>query len=363
MPKGNIIAPLQSQGKVELARDRLRQFISGSLEPGDKLPTVRELEKSLQVSRTTIFSALSGLAAEGIIKAVHGSGYFAAEAPVPAASTVAILYMNNPVKGEGITREYQITTLVEGIQRQYRNLNFRLLPFTADSFPYSPEDLKEFNALVINGMLNPSECVMINDMDIPVITFGSGIRPQLKDSYDFSFDNYAQARNFLTEMKNTGHKRCGLAAYSDKPVENFQNVHREVFGDDPEAGQIIILRDREEDEPEFERISRIFDSLQNTPAWLLVDEYITNHFIRECLERGVKIPEDVSVASCYYSNTFFNISPAAITCTDILSYSRQLGTAAGKTLMKILSGNPPRQHNYKIIPEICLGESIGRINR
>lgn len=44
--------------------------------PGERLPAERELARVLQVSRTTLRDALSGLAARGVLKARPGSGWY-----------------------------------------------------------------------------------------------------------------------------------------------------------------------------------------------------------------------------------------------------------------------------------------------
>lgn len=55
----------------------IRHWInSGRLTPGTKLPSERGLATDLEAGRTTIRLVLAKLAAEGLIKAEHGRGYF-----------------------------------------------------------------------------------------------------------------------------------------------------------------------------------------------------------------------------------------------------------------------------------------------
>uniref|UniRef100_A0A7C4S5E6 FadR family transcriptional regulator n=1 Tax=Geoglobus ahangari TaxID=113653 RepID=A0A7C4S5E6_9EURY len=51
-------------------------ILSGKLRPGEKLPPERELAKLLNVSRTSVREALKLLAAQGLVKIVHGQGVF-----------------------------------------------------------------------------------------------------------------------------------------------------------------------------------------------------------------------------------------------------------------------------------------------
>ncbi|MEM4540581.1 MAG: FadR/GntR family transcriptional regulator [Archaeoglobaceae archaeon] len=54
------------------------EILSGKLKPGDKLPSERELAKSLNVSRSTVREALKMLASKGLVRIVHGEGTFVA---------------------------------------------------------------------------------------------------------------------------------------------------------------------------------------------------------------------------------------------------------------------------------------------
>ena len=57
--------------------DQIKYYVaSGSLKPGDSLPSIRELAKTLRVNPTTIVKAYSELAHDNTIQVVHGKGAF-----------------------------------------------------------------------------------------------------------------------------------------------------------------------------------------------------------------------------------------------------------------------------------------------
>jgi DNA-binding transcriptional MocR family regulator len=72
-------------------RDRVRRLIvSGSLQPGDRLPSVRRMAKETQVNKLTVIEAYGTLEAEGLIQARLGAGYFVnSRAKPPQAATFA----------------------------------------------------------------------------------------------------------------------------------------------------------------------------------------------------------------------------------------------------------------------------------
>lgn len=64
----------------EQVRDGLRRLmISGAIQTGEKLPSVRSLASSLAINPNTIQRAYESLEAEGYLQTVAGKGSFAAE--------------------------------------------------------------------------------------------------------------------------------------------------------------------------------------------------------------------------------------------------------------------------------------------
>lgn len=78
--------PLQPPIYLQI-RDRLSRLIkSGKLEPGERLPSIRALSKSLQVNNLTVIEAYSVLEADGLIHARQGAGYFVNRVALPSVN-------------------------------------------------------------------------------------------------------------------------------------------------------------------------------------------------------------------------------------------------------------------------------------
>lgn len=73
-------------------RDRVKHLIAfGALQPGDRLPSLRQMAKEAQVNKLTVIEAYGTLEAEGLICARLGSGYFVNSNPTasPQSATFA----------------------------------------------------------------------------------------------------------------------------------------------------------------------------------------------------------------------------------------------------------------------------------
>lgn len=90
---------------------------SGKLNPGDQLPTVRQLAADLRINFNTVARAYRLLDEEGIISTQHGRGTYILERP--------------PVKESERTRRRQIVHLVEHVISESERLGF------------APNDLRE----------------------------------------------------------------------------------------------------------------------------------------------------------------------------------------------------------------------------
>ncbi len=66
---------------TKVAADLARQVESGSLQPGEKIPTEAELCEIFDVSRTVIREAVAQLRSDGLLIPRHGIGVFVSEAP------------------------------------------------------------------------------------------------------------------------------------------------------------------------------------------------------------------------------------------------------------------------------------------
>ena len=62
--------------------DQIKHLIAaGRLQPGEKLPTIRQLAADLGVNRNTVAHAYKDLAREGVISTRQGRGAFVSERP------------------------------------------------------------------------------------------------------------------------------------------------------------------------------------------------------------------------------------------------------------------------------------------
>ncbi|WP_406721125.1 PLP-dependent aminotransferase family protein [Thioclava litoralis] len=78
------MAGTKTERLIEALRDRIA---ARALGPGDRMPSIRRFAEQMKVSPSTVVEAYDRLAAEGVIRARRGAGFYVAESP-PALRTL-----------------------------------------------------------------------------------------------------------------------------------------------------------------------------------------------------------------------------------------------------------------------------------
>jgi GntR family transcriptional repressor for pyruvate dehydrogenase complex len=86
----------QTPAATQIAADLERRIITGTLQPGTKLPPERAFAKRYQVSRSTLRDALLELENKNLIRRVQGNGTIVLEPPRDEWDLRAMTAKSNP---------------------------------------------------------------------------------------------------------------------------------------------------------------------------------------------------------------------------------------------------------------------------
>ena len=106
-------------------KDGLRRMIvSGALEPGEKLPSVRAMAMDLAINPNTIHRAYAELEAEGFIYSVPGKGSFAAQRKAAGAAETEAAHGAGSGHGADAAREAKLIKQLRELVAELRYLNY-----------------------------------------------------------------------------------------------------------------------------------------------------------------------------------------------------------------------------------------------
>lgn len=107
--------PIYSQIKDGLRR----MIVSGALEPGEKLPSVRAMAMDLAINPNTIHRAYSELEAEGFIYSIPGKGSFASKRDIAGTAQETA-----SKRGVDAAREAKLIRQLRELVAELRYLNY-----------------------------------------------------------------------------------------------------------------------------------------------------------------------------------------------------------------------------------------------
>lgn len=203
-------SPIQHQTKTQALREHLSQLIS-TLEPHAKLPTMRELCATLEVSPMTANRALSELEAGGVIYRRQGSGTFVAPRANVTKPGVALVY-SRALMGENASPFG--TILLDEAERRARELNERFSLFLAmppgeTSIHSDLQDAVEsqrVRGVLYAGERNPTAAKWLKEHNIPVVALS--FRPFTQ--HRVRIDHAQLIRLGVKALAEQGSRRIGL---------------------------------------------------------------------------------------------------------------------------------------------------------
>jgi len=107
-------APLKIERLTETVESHIRQFIiAEKLEPGERLPSEKELSRQFGVSTATVREALRGLEAFGIVSKKRGKdgGIFVGETKIDSVKTLLNSYFSS--RGFSASQVSEVRTVIE----------------------------------------------------------------------------------------------------------------------------------------------------------------------------------------------------------------------------------------------------------
>ena len=205
--------------------------------------------------------------------------------------------------------------------------------------------------IVTRSVMNSAEIALLKAKDIPFIIIGYAPEPNM---LYVDNDNQAACTELTSLLMEKGTRsfallggdesyyvtRSRLQGYKDAHVRNGLPVNEELI--------FMNMNDNNDISPAIDKIIQ-----QQTDCIICMDDVICSLALIQLQDRGIKIPQDIQIASYYDSN----ILARSVPCVTSLHFdARSLGAAACTLLLDALNDQDVRGGT---IPgyEICLRES------
>lgn len=355
--------PDMNKPKYQMLRDYIIETIqSGKIGVGEKIYSENDLAESFEISRSTVRQAIGELVNEGWLYRIQGKGTFVNGEPRDKSDnprTIAVLttYLN----------DYIFPSIIRGIDNVLSINNYNMI-LSCTYNQYQRERLCLENLLNqnISGLIvEPTKSALPNpnidlykkfaEVGIPVL-FIHGSYKEL--NYPYVVEDDAEAGYMATKhLIDLGHKRLGGIFKIDDiqghyRFSGFQRAHNESGLQLEDAS--IMWFETNDLETKFENHNTQLEKLlSQCTALVCYNDQIALKLMDIIREKGLKIPEDISLVS-------FDDSQLAVASetklTTVAHPKDLLGEEAAKAMINMLVSKQS-YFNLKIKPELVVRNS------
>ena len=341
---------------------------NGTLHYGDRMPSENELSEKFGLSRQTIRHATGELVNEGVITRVQGSGTYIGGDYAPARQE---RYMNIAVVST-FYESYIFPPTLKGIEKELSHQGYTMqVSFTDNKVMNEGKILRSLlEKDNIDGLIiEPSKSALPNpnipyyrelmERHVPILFFNASYRElnlpcvRINDR-----DTFRQATELLIE---NGHRQIGAVL----KLDDMQGLLRYAGFMDAvlNAGihcdsSHIIWQDTVAMQHPEEMADYLFQRLAGCTAVVCYNDQVAMDFINLAYQRGIRVPEDISVIGVDDSNL---ASICRVPFTSFPHPKMALGAKAADNMMKMID-NPDFDGNFIFRTKPVMRQSVKRLN-
>ena len=342
--------------KYKQVADQLLEAIqNGIYKPGDKIPKEEELCAQFNVGRQTLRSAVSQLEESGYLKRVQGSGTYVCDpnASDPAAENgdenpVSFMPAGNP----GVialvmmnSENYVFLDLMRGISDYLMEQGYVLTTMMTDG------DYERERIALENLLQNPPAGILLEPVWPRVLSVNESLLKEVSqkipclllhsDATDLfpayplrDCDGMYKMTEYLLEL---GHKKIGtLFSFDDTTGQNrylgCMHALRDHGMAQTRERTVWFEHSRAEDLFEPGGSIGIDRMLKDVTAVLCHDDRIAYRLIQYLQDRGIRVPEDISV--CGYDDSSY--ATMDLPLTTVRYDGKYYGRRAAETLLQMV---------------------------
>ena len=351
------------QELIDYIEDLIRE---GTLSPGDKLYSEHKLSEMFQISRQTVRKAIGLLEEQGVVRRVRGSGtYISYDRRENLEQKNRIAVITTYVDG------YIFPKTIQGIENVLFERGYSVqISFTGNTLDREKsilEDLicrNDVAGIIVegtkSGLPNPNIPLYQQLMrrKIPIL-FINTFYPEL-DVPHVALNDVNAAFLAVEYLIEKGHRDIGAVLKLDDGQGRLRYLgylkamekagyrvtdSRLIWIDTDEAKQLSYCAEK------------ILNRAEGCSALLCYNDQVAFQLIRILTEKGIRVPEDVSVISIDDSDLALH---SEVTITSLPHPKEKLGEKAAKQLLEMLEHNT-KAVSYEFDTRVVERDSVAKI--
>ncbi len=364
------------EAKYQQVIDWVRQNIeNGTFRKGDKLMSENELSEYFGLSRQTVRRATGELENQKIVTRVRGSGTYIGS-PQPAGGGAVGTITREVYRSVAVistfSESYIFPAILKGIGSVLTDNGYSMQVLFTDNRLYREESIlrlilekDDVDGLIVepvkSALPNPNIGLYeeILERGIPILFFNA-YYPELQVPC-VRIDDIAAASQATQVLLDAGHKRIGAIFKSDDgqgPLR-YTGYLKTMRSRGMKADQDSVVWLDTPFSVNMDKIAdRLFERLHGCTGLVCYNDQIAYQVIQLALERGIRIPDDLSVVGIDDS---YLAGVSKVPFTSILHPKEELGKQAAENLVRMIR-EPGYDANCLMETKPVLRESVVRIH-
>lgn len=331
-------------------QEAIRSVIEAEgIQPGEKIPSERELSERYQVSRSSVRKAILALIREGVLVRVPGKGTFVAqkhgvsEAPAPCTGNIGfVVFLSSldrarPDIQAHVAENGRVSWMpfysevFEGANQELRGNDVHLLFFAV--YQDTPAEkakfknfLKKVDGLIVCELASPTFAEVIEASPVPVVLVNPSLLPRSLKADVLLMDNFGGAYQAVSYLIKLGHRAIGLINH---PIEHNRSAWERFRGYKTALRRAGIAYDVKlveygdwSMESGYAAMERLLKKGVQMTALFATNDEMAIGAMKAAREHGLRIPEDLSVVG-------FDDAPissnAFVALTTVRVYKKEIG--------------------------------------
>ena len=351
---------------LQLKEVLLEEIASGSiLANGNRLPSLREITETHQVSLITVSRAVSELVKEGFVYSRPGKGIFVLDMKkvknrfIGPSSTIGVTFLDL----YNISSPYFLEVF-KGISEVCNEENINLQVFSTSSKEIDPEEnplfwsnLKKKNlaGLILASRMQSKDIVLLQQQKVPFVWIANTIPHEpicsvlLDKCYGLSFA--------LEHLTGLGHRRIGLInSVEDKEVLSAYQLFLTAKGLEIEPGLIKEEKMPEKEEGEEEigyQLGKELLLLKPEAILALGGNCLSLGVMKAIKDEGLNVPEDIALVGAASSANF----PFPLPLTVIVNPLQEMARLGVQMLIKLIRKEEISEPKLLVKPYLIIRQS------
>ena len=348
---------------ISIVEDFNYRIRVGQLQPGERLPSLCDIGAHYGVSSITAQRTVTELKRMGLVETIPRKGTYVAgmprvsDAPVPRKVNRLVVLESSERVFSG--RVSFTGPVLGGIREEAHehgiHLRIELAP-TSGSLERQPavQPKPGEGFIIIGSHVGHQAMALLMSPRVPAVLVDS----VAMNAPCVATDNWEGMRQVADHLAGLGHRRVALAIAFTRPVNTMnENERRDAL--------VVLGRDRGiettvVDSSEYADLFGLLDGPEPPTAVVFTRDTGAVRFIRQAREKGLRVPEDVSVCG------FDDWEPDKEIMAELTSVhvdQEELGRRAARCLI----APPPYAEHYsmwaRVAPRLVVRKSVARVPR